>query len=119
MPEASCHCGAIKITLAITPETLVQCTCSVCRRYGAQWAFLDTETTSVKAAPGSLVSYIWGDKQIAFQHCANCGCMTHYDSLSEEQPKRVAVNGRMLAAEVTQDLKLRTFDGAETWQFLD
>ncbi|WP_439105883.1 GFA family protein [Congregibacter sp.] len=119
MPEASCHCGAVKITIETAPETLTQCTCSVCRRYGVLWAFYDTQTASVTAASDTLVPYIWGDKQIAFQHCAHCGCMTHYDAVDPAESTRVAVNARMLPPQITQDLKVRTFDGADTWQFLD
>ena len=119
MLEASCHCGAIKVEIDALPDTLVQCTCSICRRYGALWAFCTTQTTSVNTEQDKLTPYIWGDKDIAFQHCSVCGCMTHYESLSTEEPRRRAVNARMLLAKDIQDAKVRTFDGADTWQFLD
>lgn len=119
MLEASCHCGAITIAITDLPDTVTACTCSICRRYGALWAYLDDQSASVTATPDKLVSYVWGDKGIAFQHCAHCGCMTHYESLVDEAPRRVAVNARMLPPEITARLSLRTFDGAETWQYID
>ncbi|EED33744.1 hypothetical protein NOR53_1187 [gamma proteobacterium NOR5-3] len=45
--------------------------------------------------------------------------MTHYDSLGTEEPRRRAVNARMLLPQSIQDLKLRTFDGADSWKFID
>lgn len=119
MLKASCHCGAVEIDIKALPDTLVQCTCSICRRYGALWAFCSTDTAVVNAAANGLASYIWGDRQIAFQHCSVCGCVTHYDSLNAEEPRRLAVNARMLSAQQTRDIKVQTFDGADTWQFID
>jgi hypothetical protein len=45
--------------------------------------------------------------------------MTHYDLLSTDEPRRLAVNAQMLSAESIEHAKVRTFDGADTWQFID
>jgi hypothetical protein len=37
MHHGSCHCGAVQFELTESPETLVDCNCSICRRIGALW----------------------------------------------------------------------------------
>jgi len=117
--SATCHCGAVRIDVEHPPTAVTECNCSICRRYGVRWAYYTTATARVIAAPGALASYIWGDRHIAFQRCATCGCVTHYEGLGAESSDRVAVNARMMPPEVTAGVPIRRFDGAETWRYLD
>ena len=39
MVESSCHCGAITLRIDTAPETVTDCNCSICRRYGVLWAY--------------------------------------------------------------------------------
>jgi hypothetical protein len=39
MIEGSCHCGNVRWRLDGTPESATSCNCTVCRRYGALWAY--------------------------------------------------------------------------------
>jgi len=116
---ASCHCGAVTLTAASAPTSLTQCTCSICRRYGAQWAYYPMADVEVHANADALSAYVWGDRQIEFRYCNHCGCLTHYESIAKDSNGRIAINGRMFAPEATADLPLRTFDGAKTWKYLD
>jgi len=119
MLEATCHCGAVRIELDALPERLIRCTCSICRRYGALWAHCTRDTTRIFAAPGATAGYQWSDRVIEFVHCTTCGCLTHYVSTPKSGSDRVSVNARMLPPEAIQELHVRIFDGADTWQFLD
>ena len=119
MALATCHCGAVRIDMAFEPESLTECTCSICRRYGARWAYGNRENVTVRCEPDAVAAYIWGDREIEFYHCTTCGCLTHYESVEKEPDSRIAVNARMLAPADTAGIPVRTFDGAETWQFLD
>ena len=58
-------------------------------------------------------------RSIEFWHCNTCGCLTHYESTDKTGHYRIAVNARMMAPEDVAGIRLRTFDGAETWQYLD
>lgn len=116
---ASCHCGDVKIRLVRKPGRLTECNCSVCRRYGAQWAYGTAKTMQLDARPGSLRFYSWGDKCIEFYHCQRCGCLTHYESTDKSEDSRVAVNVRMLPAADVEGIPVRHFDGADSWQYLD
>ena len=35
----TCHCGAVRIRVRQAPRTVTSCNCSICRRYGALWAY--------------------------------------------------------------------------------
>ena len=116
---ANCHCGKVSIVLASKPQQITECNCSICRRYGAQWAYGTPKTMTVQADEGSLAFYSWGDHCIEFYHCTNCGCLTHYESIDKGADSRVAVNVRMLPAEEVAGIPVRQFDGADSWEFLD
>jgi hypothetical protein len=119
MLSASCHCGAVQIKVMQKLDSLTECTCSVCHRYGAQWAYCTHATAKVSCLPNTLVMYAWGKKSLAFYHCNICGCLTHYESMDKSDMGRIAVNARMMRPIDTMDIKVRTFDGADTLQYLD
>jgi len=114
MIKASCHCGAVQIEVDALPETLTQCTCSICRRYGALWAYRTRRTARVVSGQDMETAYIWNDKVIAFYHCNRCGCMTRYEDVEKEADSRIAVNARMMSPDDIAGLRVRTFDGAGT-----
>jgi hypothetical protein len=66
-----------------------------------------------------LAKYRWGDETIDFCHCTNCGCVTHYESIEEDDDSKIAVNARMMQREDIASIPLRLFDGASTWEYLD
>ena len=39
MIEGTCHCGAVRWRFSGIPESATACNCTVCRRYGALWAY--------------------------------------------------------------------------------
>jgi hypothetical protein len=119
MYKASCHCGEIQLEFDETPETLTECTCSICHRIGAQWAYYIRQQVRVTGQPQAGKAYLWGDKCIEFYHCENCGCTTHYESVEKEAGSRVAINTRMMRREDTAGIRVRKFDGADTWEFLE
>lgn len=119
MPTATCHCGAVTIAMDERPTTVTECTCSVCRRYGARWAYCTAQTARVKAEPGATRAYVWGDKLIEFHHCTTCGCLTHYEGVEKKEDGRVAVNARMLPPADVEGVRVRLFDGADTWKYLN
>ena len=119
MLSASCHCGAVQIKVARKLHSLTECTCSICRRYGAQWAYCTRKTAKVSWAPNSVSAYSWGKKSLEFYHCNICGCLTHYESTDKSDAGRIAVNARMMSPTDIVGIKVRTFDGADTWKYLD
>jgi hypothetical protein len=118
MIEAHCHCGEIQLSVRTLPPAVTRCNCSICRRYGALWAYYSPLEVSTREQQPTSV-YRWGEKDIEFHFCANCGCLTHY--LSDNLPKgsRIAINARMMASDILEQIPVRHFDGADSWQFID
>ena len=119
MLSASCHCGAVKIEVSRKPKSLTQCTCSICRRYGARWAYCTRKTARVLSDQKAETAYSWNDKVIEFYHCNTCGCLTRYESTEKSNDSRIAVNARMMSPQDIDDVSVRTFDGADTWKYID
>ena len=120
MITSSCHCGAVKLEIdGALPEWLLSCNCSICKRYGNVMAYYSPRQVKVTAAPEALDRYIWGDKKLAFVRCANCGCTSHWEGLDPNGPDRMGVNTRLFDNVDVSGLRIRHFDGAATWKFLD
>ncbi len=119
MIEASCHCGAVRLTMPAPTQSLTSCNCSICRRLGALWAYYGAEDVTLISGSDALVSYSWQDRAIEFQHCGFCGCTTHYTTPGTASGRRTAVNARMVSPDHIADLPVRHFDGAVSWQFVD
>jgi hypothetical protein len=121
MIESSCHCGAVKLKIdSDLPETLLSCNCSICRRYGNLMAYYSSENVSVVAAVDAIQKYAWGDKCIAFVRCRTCGCLSHWESLDPNSTSdRMGVNARLFDNVEINKIRIRHFDGADTWKFVD
>lgn len=91
MPEATCHCGAVRIAVEALPAEFNACQCSICRRYGTLWAYYERRAVSIG---GETDFYCWGDRELEFHRCRRCGCITHYEPVDKTE-QRMAVNGRM------------------------
>lgn len=99
MIDASCHCGAIRFAAETAPTKVNDCDCSICRRYGALWAYY--HPSQIRFAPGSEATevYMWGDRILEFHRCRTCGCVTHWSAVDRTLP-RMGVNARMMPPEV-------------------
>lgn len=51
------------------PRSLTSCNCSICRRYGAIWAYFTRKSVDYHSRPEAVAPYIWGDGAIEFYHC--------------------------------------------------
>ena len=116
--EGQCHCGNVKLTVDALVETGTCCTCSICSRYASIWGYYTESTVNVTVGEKGLDNYIHGDKCISFNRCAHCGCLTHYTSIEGGPDARLAVNFRMFDKTVQDTIRVRLFDGADTWTYL-
>lgn len=120
MIESSCHCGAVKLQIdAEIPSALTSCNCSVCRRYGALLAYYHPSKVKIIADSNSLHEYSWGDKSLAFVRCRTCGCYSHWKSLDPNQTNRMGINARLFTNVEIDKIRIRHFDGANSWKFID
>ena len=116
MITAKCHCGNVSLLVAKMPASVSNCNCSICRRLGALWAYYLADKVEVSFETEKTRVYIWGDKYLEFHHCGICGCCTHHTVtkkyVDEFKEQRVAINFRLLDADVLKDIPLREFKGS-------
>lgn len=119
MLSASCHCGAVRLEIARKPRQLTECNCSICRRYGARWAYYRRKAVRVLAG-GSLAAYSAHGKALEFCFCGRCGCVLYHERLKKiGDATRIAVNARMMSPGEIASVRVRLLDGAATWKYLD
>lgn len=119
MLTGTCHCGAIRIDVPHPPQSLIDCNCSICRRNGALWALYVAGTVRVTGHPEHTTAYIWGAKTIKTMRCSSCGCVTHWEALHPDSGGRLGVNMRNFDPDEIKAIRIRRFDGAVTWSYLD
>ena len=109
--KGTCHCGSVEWTFLGKPEGGTTCNCTICRKYGTIWAYgFVAETVTIT---GHRKAYMWGDKEILFHHCPNCGCITDWTGrhAREDGRIRIAVNLRLAEPYEVADIPIRRFDG--------
>ena len=122
MYTTSCHCGAITLQLRRKPRKMTQCNCSVCRRYGALWAYFQRKSITVLTQGDAHQVYSWGNKRFNFFRCATCGCVTHYERTNKRSDgsDMSAVNLRNIDDPgMVASIPIRLLDGASSWEVLD
>ncbi|GAB1268265.1 GFA family protein [Aurantivibrio infirmus] len=119
MIESTCHCGAVRIEVSKKPDFVTDCNCSIDRRLGALWAYYKREEIKIIGHPENTDEYIWGEKTLRTVRCRSCGCTTHWEPLEIKSDSIFGVNTRNFERDVVKGIRVRHFDGADTWKFLD
>jgi hypothetical protein len=73
----------------------------------------------MRAAENATIAYVHGDRTLAMHSCKTCGCTTQWMGLDSNDASRMAVNFRMCDVDDISNIRIRNFDGADTWKFLD
>ena len=97
--KAACHCGAVRFEVAEAPKWVLDCNCTLCRRYGAMWTYTFGDNPMrllVEPDRAATVVYSWLDHELGFHHCRTCGCITHFEALDRDPPVIAAVNARLM-----------------------
>lgn len=116
MYEAVCHCGKVVVGVARKPRSLTQCNCSICRRYGALWAYYKAESARVLKGKGALAVYRRTPRGLGFHHCKSCGCVMFH---RRESTGRMGVNARNFDPEFVAQVRISLLDGDSTWKVLE
>jgi len=117
MIQGSCHCGAVAWTFQGMPDGATACNCTVCRRYGALWAY-DYEDEGI-AVSGPTRAYVRG-QVIEFHFCPSCACVAYWRarSMGEDGRRRIAVNLRLSEPGPIAQVPIDHFDGLDTFDDL-
>jgi hypothetical protein len=116
--KASCHCGLVTLAVPAAPDTVTECNCSICRRYGVLWAYYPLAQVQGALSEETTDTYLWDDRSIAFHRCRKCGCVTHWTPVIRSDD-RMGVNARLFSPEVLSAARVRRLDGANTEEYLD
>jgi hypothetical protein len=116
-----CHCGEAGWRLVGDPGSVTACNCTLCRRYGALWAY-DYEQgrvtfdgpTRAYARPGKT------NPALEIHFCATCAGVIGWRGLRLEDDgrRRVAFNVRLAEPDAVAHLVIDHFDGLDTFEDL-
>lgn len=94
------------------PAEASQCNCSICRRYAALWAYYTPDDVAISYREANISFYSWGDGDIEYHRCHQCGCVTHYVTTEQCPTRRIALNLRMAEPDLIEGIPVRKVDGA-------
>ena len=111
--EGACHCGAVRWTFASVPESATSCSCTVCRRYGALWAY-GFKDEGIRAS-GTTRAYLRSPETIEFRFCPGCGCVAYWCTTEPGEDGRhyMGVNLRMAEPSAVAAIPVQRFDGLD------
>jgi hypothetical protein len=115
--RAACHCTAVRFEVAELPDWVLDCNCTLCRRYGAIWAYPKADAVNFVQGADATDTYVWGDEMLAFHRCRHCGCVTHMTALDADPPRVYGVNVRMIPTLDPRSVRLRQKDNGHTGFF--
>jgi hypothetical protein len=78
--KGSCHCGNTQFEVNEAPSGVTRCTCSLCAKRGALWAYYKPAQFRLTSPPENVATYRWGSRTVKHNFCANCGCGTYSES---------------------------------------
>ena len=117
MLEGTCHCKAVRWELDVFPDGATACNCTVCRRYGALWAY-GHQDVDIRAT-GATRAYVRG-KAVEFHFCPACGSVAFWRgrALLPDGRRRMAVNLRLAEPEAVAKVPIDHFDGFDKFEDL-
>jgi hypothetical protein len=115
---ATCHCGAVTVSLADAPSEVTDCNCSLCRKSGVLWAYYSAGGVTIAPDSGPTDTYAWNGRHVDFHRCRHCGCVTHWVPRDLTRERR-GINARLLPPDILSVAKIRHLNGAETGKYID
>lgn len=117
----ACHCGGTHWTLQGDPGSITACNCTLCRRYGALWAYdYENERISIHGSTSSYRRAGKDDPALEILFCPSCACVVSWRGLRRHADgrRRMAVNLRLAPPEKVMHLPIDHFDGLDTFEDL-
>ena len=118
--RGSCHCKATVFEVSEAPASVTRCTCSICSKKGALWAYYDPAKVKLEVQ-STTACYRWQTKIIRHNFCPHCGCTTHNETpdWSTGEPNfekmSIAINARLFDDFDLDSIEVVTIDGKNLW----
>ncbi len=119
--KGSCHCGQTQFEVSEPPAGVTHCTCSLCAKRGALWAYYKPAQFSLTSRSQDVATYQWQSRTVKHHFCANCGCGTYSESPDWSTGKpdfdnpKVGVNSRLLDDFDLDAVPVTVIDGKNLW----
>ena len=119
--KGSCHCRKTQFELDEAPQTVTRCTCSLCSKRGALWAYYKPQQFRLITPIGNAATYLWRSRSVKHHFCPSCGCGTFSESpdFSTGEPDftgpNVIVNARLLDDFDVDAIPVKVIDGRNLW----
>lgn len=119
--KGSCHCRATVFVVEERPDTATYCTCSICAKRGALWAYYAPRSVRLDIAAGSDTIYRWNTGTVEHHFCSICGCTTYTRSpdfsggAADFGNPRIAINVRLLDDVDPGNIPIERIDGKNLW----
>lgn len=107
--DGVCHCGRVRFRVTGTPDRVVECNCSICRRKGYLHWIVAKEAFTLLAGADELTTYRFNTGVAQHHFCRTCGIAGFY--VPRSHPDMIDVNVRCLDAVDLATLRLERFDG--------
>jgi hypothetical protein len=121
MLRGICHCGDAHWTLEGDPGSITACNCTLCRRYGALWAYdYADERIRISGPMSAYTSARQTNPSLEILFCPTCACVFAWRGLrlQPDGRRRIAVNIRLAPPEAVASLAIDHFDGLDTFKDL-
>lgn len=121
MLSGSCHCGGTKFEVAEAPATVTRCTCSICSKRGALWAYYRVSDFRLLTPRANVATYRWQTKTVAHNFCPVCGCGTFTETPDWSTREAnfnnpvIAVNAHIFDDFDLQRVPVEVIDGKNQW----
>lgn len=119
--KGSCHCGKTQFEVDEAPAGVARCTCSLCSKRGALWAYYRPAQFHLISPPENIATYRWGSKTVKHNFCADCGCGTYSESPDWSTGKpdfdnpKIGINARLFDDFDLDAVPVTVIDGKNLW----
>lgn len=83
------------------------------------WVYFEFGSVKVEADQNATAEYICGDRTMRTIFCKRCGCVTHWEPLQPTPGCKQGVHLGNFDPKLIASVRVRRFDGADTWKFID
>ena len=111
MIAATCHCGAVKVSIQAKPDYINMCDCSLCRKVGGAWGYFDPASVTVEGETATYRRGDYAEPAVEVRFCQKCGSTTHWVLTENQSGERMGVNMRLFQPEEIAGIEARTLDG--------
>jgi hypothetical protein len=119
--KGSCHCGKTQFEVSEQPSGVTRCTCSLCAKRGALWAYYTPAQFRLTSEPSDVATYQWRSRTVKHNFCASCGCGTFSESPDWSTGKpdfenlKIGVNARLFDEFDLDAVPVTVIDGKNLW----